>query len=398
MKKHLVIICGVYYPNPSPTGLCAKRFAELMLDEYDVEIISLSENGQNETVKNDDGITVYTLSGVRASAEKKASGITKKLLHAMGGIQIKTSILGNLKWYEKKVIKKLHCINKSRKIDTVFSICSPMAAHSAACKYKKENKNVKWCAYTVDPYSSKGRIRPVFCSFEKLALFEKNIISKADMLLLSEEVYKNRLDLYDGKAECEPLPYMLPYESNSIETESVFSKEDINCVYGGRFYPGLRDPEKMLKCFSNIKDHKIKLHLFSIGCEDTVSKYAEFSPNIILHNQVSHKEILKVYEEADILISVGNNSLEFFPSKIFEYIITRKPLVHFYGCGVRDSLLEDYPSVLQIDNNSEECETDALESFIFSDKEDITRARIEQIYYKHTAENIKSILTRSLRL
>ena len=397
MKKHLVIICGVYYPNPSPTGLCAKRFAELMLDEYDIDLISLSENGQSETVKDDNGITVYTLSGTRASAEKKASSITKKILHSIGGIQIKTLMLGNLKWYEKNVIKKLRDINRSCKIDTVFSICSPMAAHSAAYKYKKENKNVKWCAYTVDPYSSKGRIRPVFCSFDKLALYEKNILSKADKLLLSEEVYKNRLDLYDGKDECEPLPYMLPYETTGAEQERIFSKEDINCVYGGRFYPSLRDPEKMLKCFCGIKNSKIKLHLFSVGCEETVSKFAKVSPNIILHDQVSHKEILNVYEEADILISVGNNSLEFFPSKIFEYIITRKPLIHFYGCGVRDSLLEAYPHVLQIDNNLEECETDALEHFIFSDKEEITRAQIEQIYYKHTGENIKSILKRSLR-
>ena len=44
MKKHLAIICGVFYPNPSATGKSAKQFAELLSDEYDIDVICLSED------------------------------------------------------------------------------------------------------------------------------------------------------------------------------------------------------------------------------------------------------------------------------------------------------------------------------------------------------------------
>ena len=106
-KRHLAIICGIYYPEPSPTGLCAKRFAELLKDDFDIDILCISVNGISERIRVDDVIEIHTLAGGTIGAEDKTKGLLKKIIHQFGRIQIKSQMLGNLKWFEKVALKKL---------------------------------------------------------------------------------------------------------------------------------------------------------------------------------------------------------------------------------------------------------------------------------------------------
>ena len=393
MKKHLIIICGIYYPQPSPTGLCVKRIAELLSDSCDIEIISLSESGKDDTVIQNNGIVVHTLSCARLGLENRTTGVLKKAVHTVGSLQIKVSLLGNLGWFKKKATDKLHEINKKNKIDIVYSVCSPFAAHCAAYDFKQRVKAVCWCAYTVDPYATKNRIRPFFCSFEHIANVERKLLSAADTLLVSEEVFNGRRDLYEGHGNCVPLPYILPNENTRAQGANYFTENGIHCVYAGRLYPKLRDPYNMLKTFSAFEDKDIKLHLFSVGCDNMVNQYAQKGFSIVRHAQVSHEEILKIYSEADVLVNIGNNTSEFFPSKTFEYIVSCKPIVHFYGGGKRDELLEKYPLAIQVDNSAENIDERSIEAFIKDKKNRLVDSElIEKIFYKHTKDNIKSIL------
>ena len=36
MKQHLVMIVGMFYPQPSPTGKCAEAYVDLLKDQYDI--------------------------------------------------------------------------------------------------------------------------------------------------------------------------------------------------------------------------------------------------------------------------------------------------------------------------------------------------------------------------
>ena len=391
------MICGILYPEPSPTGLCARRYVELLQDEFDIDIICLSSNGREECVKLENGMSVHTVIGKRAALEYKSSAFVKRIIHLIGSVQIKTLLLGNLKWFSSLAQKKLEEINKEKKIDAVFSVCSPVSAHVAASNFKNKHPEVKWCAYTVDPYSTANRIRPIFRSFSYLVDFEQSLLSGADSLLLSEEVYDNRKELYDGHKSCEPLPDLLPDFDMQTGGSNRFDCGDINCVYAGRLYPELRAPDKMLSVFSKLGADNIKLHLFTCGCDDTVAGYVKNNPNILLHKQVGQNEIKDVYREADVLVNIGNNTKEFFPSKTFEYVSARKPIIHFFGCGEPDKLFESYPLALQIDNNTDECDIDKLREFIEKNsKQTVAPEEIEIAFRKHTKVSIGDILKRAL--
>lgn len=397
MKKHLVLLTGIYYPKASPTGLCAHRYIQLLKDEYDLDVVFFQSDEHDVENVEYDGFHIHGILGKRMRAERKAKGFMKKMLHVIGRVEMLTRSLGNTGWYRKQALQKLMEIDYKRKIDVIFSTCSPFEAHLAAEDFKKYHPEVRHVAYTVDVYSSKNRVRPFYISYRDLKKRERSLFSSVDVMLLSDEIYDARPDLHQGIAHCSKLPYMLPNAEMNVH-ENISSKENINCVYAGRFYKDIRNPEYLFRIFAEIKDSRIKLHLFSVGCEDIVADYAAKNHNIILHEQVMPSEISQVYHDADILISLGNSLSEFKPSKTFEYIVTGKPIANIYYKDYVDDVLSKYPLSSQISNQSPLSEgARQLESFILENKEKkVVLKDIEKLYERHSVAYIKRVLNRAI--
>ena len=55
MKKHLVMICGFHFPQSSATSACAERYVSLFKDEYDIDIISHTEDGKSYDLTDQSG-------------------------------------------------------------------------------------------------------------------------------------------------------------------------------------------------------------------------------------------------------------------------------------------------------------------------------------------------------
>lgn len=393
MKKHLAVLCGVYYPSPSPTGLCTKRYLSLLKDSYEIDVICIS-SAEKPMEAEEDGDRVHALLGRRMQAARRGGALTRAAARAIGAAQIKTAVLGNLAWFEKQALALLRQLHEERPVDAVFSVCSPFAAHCAAEAFKRENPNVRWCAYTVDPYAADSRIRPLFYSKARLAARECAVSARADVLLLSEEVYAARADLRSCAPDCRRLPYLLPKVSEAPLQTAEFSSGQINCVYAGRFYPKLRDPEPMLQAFHAASDPDIRLHLYSTGCEDTVERYAAQDGRILLHAPVPHEKIGEIYQSADCLINVENSTPEFLPSKLFEYIAACRPIVSF-GSGQSRELLRKHPKALHI-SDAEDAKRD-LQTFLKTNRGvRIPAAEIETIYGRHCPDSIRRLLAAAL--
>ena len=402
MKKHLAIVCGVYYPEPSPTGLCARRFAEVLSDTYDIEIVCIGVDGEDKSTieqlehKDNRIIKIHTVGCRRLKLESKADGMVKKLIHFMGSIQIKTRLLGSLAWYRRNAFKKLEAIHLERNIDVVFTICSPFVAHFVGLDIKKKYAQITHCGYTVDPYSTPFRVLPFFLNKSKLVAIEKHVLSCMKSVLVSEELYDSRKDLLDGLNNYDVLPYMLPDFREKAIHSKFFSTEGVNCVYAGRFYKDIRHPEFMLRVFAKLAEKNIKLHLFSVGCDELVDWYASKYKNIIKHEQVSHELIYDVYSQADILVGLGNTTADFFPSKTFEYVAALKPIVYINHGEMTNTVLESYPIEIQIsDYDSIDFASHKVEVFCLKNQnEKIDCEVLKDRYYRHSKDNIKEMLNR----
>lgn len=349
MKKHLAIVCGVFYPQPSATGLCVRRYAELLRDWYEIDVVFLRTSAQPVEDRQEAGFCLHGVCGRRLLAEYRADGWKKKLLHRMGQAQLLLCKLGNMGWFRGQACAALERIHAKKPLDAVLSVCSPFAAHLAAEDFCRAHPQVRHVAYTVDLFSADAAVCPLLCSRKRRRLLERRTLMNSDALLLSRQIYDTCPDLYAGHPNCAPLEYVLPPLGLPAADGRWFAAPGVHCVYAGSFYDRLRDPEPLLRAFAALKDKALVLHLFSTGCEETVSRFAAQCENIVLHRQVSQQELRQVYAEADILVGVGNRAAEFLPSKTYEYIATAKPIVFFNPPGGYNAVLDAYPDCLQLD-------------------------------------------------
>ena len=155
----------------------------------------------------------------------------------------------------------------------------------------------------------------------------------------------------------------------------------------------------MLKVFLMLHKHNIVLHLYSQGCEHLVRQFAGCR-NIIQHGLVRSSELQQVYADADALIGIGNSLKEFLPSKTFEYVATRKPIIYFNYPEIDNIVLVNYPSAIQIEMSENVNEVVArlysflsqLDGALVSEK---SNHGILQAYSKYSPANIKQILKTS---
>ncbi len=395
MKPHLVIICGILYPNPSPTGFCAFRYGTLLNEYYDIEFISLSDNGVSEEVTFDN-YPVHTLASKRMKLESNTKGILNKAIHLLGSVQLKLHMLGNLRWYRKAVLRKLEQINIKRKIDAVLSVCSPFSAHQASADFKLAHPEIRFCAYTVDPFASFNRVLPFFYNMTDLVRCEHDVSSKADCLFLSEEAFNTRSDIYGDLTNKCILPYLMP-NFNDAGAEFDVSGT-VNCVYAGSFYKDIRNPEYMLKVFAALPNNII-LHLYSSGCDDIVQNYSMRYPNIKVYGYVSREKLQKIYASSDFLIGVGNSMKDFLPSKTYEYLALRRPIIFFNPKGFENEVLSKYPHSLQImDDMNVRNAVIRFEKFIASEHgKTITKEELYNIYEENTPAFVQDVLIKGLK-
>lgn len=398
MKKHLVVVCGVIYPSPSPTGLCTLGYVNLLADSYDIDVVGISSNGEYHIYLQDNGVRIYALVTSWLKLENTSSKIFSLFMRKLHSSLILFRKLGNLEWFRYKACEKLYTIHNTRSIDTILTVCSPISAHLAGLDFAAKY-NTHICAYTVDPYSAKDRKYPIFDGFNDYVNFEKKIYMQFDQVLFSEEIYKYRSDLIEGLTNCSSLPYLLPTidDKTNIE-ENYFGDGKIHCVYAGSFYADIRNPKLLLKYFSSIQSENIILDLFSSGCDKLIREYINKSNNIVAHGYVSRDELRKVYASANILIGVGNTLDDFLPSKTFEYISHRKPIVFFNPENKKNDVLNKYEYALQFNEVDNQINGVAiLVDFCNRYKNSFAeKSTILKIYNKHTPNEIKSILMKSL--
>lgn len=395
MKPYLVIVCGILYAHPSPTGLCALRYASLLKEDYDIDFISLSSNGQAEEVVYN-GFHVYILTSKRLSLEYRTKGLARKVIHGIGSLELKLFLTGNLGWYRKAVVNKLEQLHSQRPIDAILTVCSPFSAHQAGMDFKQKHQEVRFCAYTVDPFATPNRIVPIGRKYKDFISLERKVCESTDCLFLSEEALSSRQDLYGRVPNVTALPYLLPEVKPG--RNDYFDNGAINCVYAGSFYKDIRNPEFMLKVFSALTNENIILHLFSSGCDEIVRHYAQNTDKIVMHGYVSQNKLRDIYSSSDFLIGVGNATHEFLPSKTYEYLSLCRPIIFFNPKGFHNMVLDAYPHSLQLsDETMIDKASMQLESFINIKKgASISYDELSDFYHSNTPANIKAILLKGL--
>ncbi|GKU27231.1 hypothetical protein CFOLD11_40580 [Clostridium folliculivorans] len=373
--KHIIVIAGWYYPEPSPTGNCIKQIINELKRDNRISVICFGES-ENILIE-EDGVSIYTLSNLRlrlrryALKELQLSYSKYKrqyfnILYILSRVfRVFISIFAwptSESWYISKSLKLLIKINTIDKIDTIITVSNPFEAHMCGFRYKKLKPKVNWITYSLDHFTNSESLHRYYFSrnlkFKINLHFEKRIYEYANYNFVTKELKPWVDKITNGiEQKVKAVSFPLLKIKKGQPKESYFSeyRDNINLVYAGALYKKIRNPEYLLKLICGIDDERIVLHLFSRGdCDNIINRYKSISKDkIVVHKVLPIDEIHDVMEQADILVNLGNCIYEQKPSKIYEYIATGKPIVNIHYNAIDYSdIFSNYPLSININQEN----------------------------------------------
>lgn len=347
----IVFIVGSYHPYFSAIGKCIFNLVKELESEHEIIVIS---NMDTSKFSSEEEYQMHKIIRVRTNSMRKRDKLVSKKyqvnfifktlykarllnLRIIGAIKILFSKYSLQKDLINEYIKALA---KIENIDLIVPTCYPFESVIASQKFKNlyNNKvNIKpilFDKFSDSPTLHRGKIN-------KKIKFRNNLDLEERMIIDSEKVYivdswiqhiANYFEKYKDKILY--IEHPLIVDSYNKEDRDVNDKY-IDIVYTGVLDKKVRPPQMTLNILSEVikKENDIKIHFYILGnCGEIVDKYSrKHRNNIINQGQVASDKALKIICQSDILLSIGNTDVSLIPSKIFEYMSSGKPIIHFYN-------------------------------------------------------------------
>jgi hypothetical protein len=114
------------------------------------------------------------------------------------------------------------------------------------------------------------------------------------------------------------------------ETEvAITHKKKLRLVYTGTFYRGERDPLELFKALRDLEE--IDLEFIIAGRNDEVvgdaKRFGLLGHKVVYLGYLKYRDSIRMQNEADILVHIGNRSPNQVPGKIYEYMGAGKPIL-----------------------------------------------------------------------
>ncbi|MCQ2485733.1 MAG: hypothetical protein MJ168_10440 [Clostridia bacterium] len=295
---------------------------------------------------------------------------------------------------KKEYCKEFERVNSgNEKFDCILSIYCPRISHQFAQYIVARNPETKWFLYFLDPhtynqdyYSKKntGTIRSRTKDEKSWAKYAYGVISSFGIL---EENARHNFEPYKKAKNLEVhLPNL---EIKSAETQNIKNEDTtIRMVYTGRFYSDIRNPEPLIQLLKMLDKNSAIAEFYGSCCDYLKENYSILPKCIKLKDTVSQVECKEITDNADILINVGNKTLNQVPSKIFEYIGSGKPIINIYYSENDPSLkyLKKYPKIFNL-RADKTPDLNKLNEFL-SDLTPIPNEKLQEIYKDCISDNV----------
>lgn len=248
-----------------------------------------------------------------------------------------------IEWYPFGVYQGLK-LTKKYKYDLLISSASPVTCHFIAYTIKKR-RGLPWVADYGDPWVFYSAFNPKRIKFPIEYKIEQNILRVADAITVTtEETKQNYLKHYPFLSEEKVTVIPMGADYDQFKKVSIDRSEKFRILYAGTIYKnqnigpfldavkllyeqGKLDEDIEIIFIGNIMDENMKL---------IESKHLQ--DKIQLMGFLPQDKIPHLLMGADILLLFGAQGGLQVPSKIFEYIAARRPILCVKGSEKDPSL------------------------------------------------------------
>lgn len=404
----IVFVLDKYYPHSDANTNCAQNVISV-LKEKGHKIICLCGAEKPQPPRYEGTVQVRTVlhRSFEARYSKKKTIVGRfiaRWAHFFCSLFLLSSFPNTEPRYSRRLAKELGEVCKEEKVDCVVGVFRPFAAIQAMLLHKKKKNavDIKYIGYYLDVL--KGATKPFGIPkalYERLCnRCERKVFPSLDRVLMAE----NGRRYYDaatdaalaGKFTFVNFPSLVLRETAQEHTAT----KKRTFVYAGYMDRGYRNPSALIETFQQIYREcaDIELHLYgkSNMDEELVEYQKRCSAFLFWHGLVAPEAARSALENADCVVSMGNDIEGIVPSKIFELMGLKKPILHF-SPSVADgavAYVARYPDhcILQKDQGIEAMAKELLE-FCQRPIVDISTEMLRTEYKSATPEATAEIIT-----
>lgn len=367
-------ICLDHYPySGACTNILNNLFFEggLLSAVGEIHVITKRKNKAEPRLENYNGVIVHrcdvwAMHSLKASetAERKSIVSTCKIVTA----KVCNSIFQRISakffygYTDARVIIRMLNSLQIKENDIIVPVGGYFSTVRAALTFSKRNK-CHLVPYLVDPCSTNETA--TLKSLPAREALEDEIYRQANRIIVTPIMYCEFAKKYQMNK------FVAMEFANVIVDKKSHVKEPHNniiCTYIGRLYAG-RNIDTAIKMLDNAQNaNNIELRL--VGVSDDEVHYSPKNLKIKCFGYVSLIEAKKELENSDVLINIGNTMRNQVPSKVFEYISSRKPILNICQSEYCPTIpyLKKYPLALSVVSDSviEESIEDEIAFFLNS--------------------------------
>lgn len=373
--KNILIIIGNHSPQPSSVAVNFESIMSKLSLDYNIDIITNRKSSEVKKKERYNNGFIYRVDDKKLLLLEESYRLSKEFSKIIGNIhkffvnlffyltfKSNSSEYKTIGWSKSSIYKLYKVISQKKKYDLIISVSLPFKTQLVGLQIKKKNSRIKWISVAYDPFylNKEDKLRKKIIKKRKKQ--EQEVFKFADLVYLSPEllnIYEIN-ELINDDAKFKSLEYKklkkIEYKKENVNG-NFLKNNKINCLFTGRFYDGIRNPANLMKLFSELND-SINLVLMTDSSLEEIKKYTinEYIPSVI---DFQNRDTVKFnLLNSDILINIGNTTELQVPGKIFEYMSSGKPIIHFSKIINDPSLkyFEKYPCVLiikewEIENN-----------------------------------------------
>lgn len=274
--------------------------------------------------------------------------------------------------------KKISKFLKKHPVDTIITTGPPHSVHLIGLRLKKKFK-VKWLADFRDPWSEIDYLEefnPGKLAMNHHIRLEGKVLKNADNVITVSNNWAEDLKRL-GAPEVKVITN--GFDTSDFKDFNYNSSSDkIVLLYSGMLNE-FRNPEFLWEELGNLcKNNKEFAEAFQLKFFGTIDQgvftyldgVSHLSQRYSSGGYISHKELLKEYEKASVLLLIQNstkNALGHIPGKVFEYMATGRPILAIAdkASDIAKILKAENAGVV-IDRNKKEEVNQVLSDFLIS--------------------------------
>lgn len=196
------------------------------------------------------------------------------------------------------------------------------------------------------PYTPKWR-RRLDAWFEGVVLRKSTSVVLTTPYLVDVLVNRHKAVAADKFA-------IVPQGGSILKSKNVLKKQntdELHFVFTGNFYQSFRNPCEFARALRKISNRRIRLTI--AGNNAAFVSLFDGLDGVNFLGAIDHFDALMLQQQADILLNIGNGQSDQLPGKVFEYLVSGKPIFHIRGSSQdpTESYLKDHSCVFFADNN-----------------------------------------------